>query len=238
VSLGLGGKSPNIVFEDADLDAAIEGAWGAIRPKSGQICVAGSRLLVQSSIYDEFVERLAERVRKDTIAPGMEDGDLGPLTTVQQYEKVLNYVEIAQQEGGRIVTGGKAPDDGRLAGGYFIEPTVIADVDNSMRVVREEIFGPVLCAIRFEDEAEAIRIANDSDYGLVAGIWTSDVSRALRVATAMQAGQVNVNDYWASGLEIPFGGFKSSGIGREKGFQALYQYSQSRSISVRIAPAP
>jgi aldehyde dehydrogenase (NAD+) len=234
VALELGGKSPNIVFEDADLDEAIEGAWRAFTLKSGQVCSGGTRLLVQASIYQDFVERLASRVRRASIGPGVDDAELGPMTTKDQFDKVLGYLELGVAEGGRVVVGGGVPDDVALRGGYFLEPTVLADVDNSMRVAQEEIFGPVVCAIKFTDEAEAIRIANDTTFGLAAGIWTRDLSRALRVASAMESGQVYVNEYFAGGVETPFGGFKSSGIGREKGFQALHEYSQTRTVTMKV----
>ena len=238
VALELGGKSPNVVFEDADLEAAVEGAYLAFLLKSGQACSAGTRLLVQASIYDDFVGRLALRVGQARLGHGVDDADIGPLTTRSQWEKVQRYLELGVQEGGRVVVGGAVPNDDSLRGGYFVQPTVFADVDNSMRLAQEEIFGPVLCAIKFEDETDAISIANDSSFGLAAGIWTQDISRALRVANAMQAGQVYVNEYFAGGIETPFGGFKSSGIGREKGFQAMQQYSQTRSVTIKVKPGP
>jgi aldehyde dehydrogenase (NAD+) len=234
VTLELGGKSPNIVFEDADLDAAVEGAWAAFMVKSGQVCSAGTRLLVQASVYDEFVARLAERVGRATIAPGIANPEIGPLATRKQFEKVTSYLQLGVDEGARVAVGGGVPDDPALKAGYFVEPTVFADVKNSMRIAQEEIFGPVVVAIRFEDEAEAIQIANDTEYGLAAGVWTRDISRAHRVAGQIQSGQVYVNQYFAGGIETPFGGFKSSGIGREKGFDALRSYSQTRTVTVRL----
>ncbi|WP_308819421.1 aldehyde dehydrogenase family protein [Pseudonocardia alni] len=234
LTLELGGKSPNIVLADADLDDAARYAFAAFTFKCGQVCSAGSRLLVESAVHDEFVERLVERARKARIAPGIEDPDLGSLATAAQYEKVRSYLEIGPAEGARIATGGGLPSDERLAGGYFVEPTVLIDVDNGMRVAREEIFGSVLSVIRFDGEDEAVRIANDTEYGLVAGVWTTDLGRAHRVAAEIEAGQVFVNEYFAGGVETPFGGFKSSGFGRENGFEALKHYTQSKTVTARI----
>lgn len=236
VTLELGGKSPNIIFADADIDTAVAGSWTAFTVKSGQVCSAGTRLLIESTVYDEVVGKLVERAKQATLAPGIDDPDIGPLATRAQFEKVTEYLDLGVAEGAHVAVGGRVPDDPRLAGGYFVEPTVFTDVDNAMRIAQEEIFGPVVCAIRFDTEDEAIHIANDTVYGLAAGVWTQNVSRALRVASRLEAGQVYVNEYFAGGIETPFGGFKSSGIGREKGFEALRSYTQLRTTTVRISP--
>jgi aldehyde dehydrogenase (NAD+) len=235
LTLELGGKSANIVFDDADLDAVARSSWTAFTIKSGQVCSAGTRLLVQANIYDEVVERLVARAKTATVGPGIDNPDIGPLATRAQFEKVTGYLKLGLEEGARVAVGGGSPSDAGLQAGNFVEPTIFADVDNSMRIAQEEIFGPVLCAIRFEDEEEAIRLANDTPYGLAAGIWTSDVSRAHRVAGALDSGQVYINEYFAGGIETPFGGFKSSGFGREKGFEALRYYSQLKTVTLRIS---
>jgi aldehyde dehydrogenase (NAD+) len=234
VTLELGGKSPNIVFEDADLDAAARGAIRAINFNAGQVCSAGSRLLVHVSVHDEMVRRLVELDRAVTLGPGIEDPGMGPMTTIDQWNKVRYYLELAKQEGAKFACGGGVPEDPKLRGGQFIEPTVIVDVDNSMQIAREEIFGPVLCVIPFHDDEEAVAIANDSEFGLVAGLWTSNLSRAHRVAARLQAGQVFVNEYFAGGVETPFGGYKRSGIGREKGLEAMKHYAQLKTVSIRL----
>ncbi len=235
VTLELGGKSPQIVFADADLQQALDTTARAILQNAGQTCSAGSRLLVQRAIHDEAVSYLAEAFRRVRIGPGLEDPDLGPLITAQQRERVLRFVQGAVQDGARLAYGGTVPDDPALSGGYFFAPTLLAGVQPGMAVACEEVFGPVLVVLSFEDEADAVRLANGTEYGLVAGVWTRDAGRAHRVAAQMMAGQVFVNCYGAAGgVELPFGGYKRSGFGREKGMEGLLSYTQLKTVALRM----
>jgi len=231
VTLELGGKSPNIIFEDADLEKTIPGVLVGFSANSGQICSAGTRILVQKSIYDTFSEALAKAA--STIPIGIDETfpSLGPLANKTQYEKVLDYYGVAKEEGAIALTGGGPVEETK---GYYVKPTVYTNVNADMRIYKEEIFGPVGVLIPFETEEEAIQIANDSEYGLAAGIWTQDVSRVHRVASKLQAGQIYVNSYFDSGVEAPFGGYKKSGIGREKGMIAIKNYLQVKSVIVKL----
>lgn len=228
-SLELGGKSPNIVFADADLPAALEGVVGGIFAAAGQTCIAGSRILVQQDIHDEFIDRFAARARSIRLGDPLSwETEVGTIACAPQYQKVLDYIEIAQREGARLVAGGGAPD--ALGSGLFIEPTVFDQVDNSMRVATEEIFGPVASVIAFEDEEEAMAIANASEFGLAAGVWTTDLGRANRCARRLQCGTVWINTYRRTHHASPFGGFKQSGIGRENGPGALEEFTEVKSV--------
>jgi aldehyde dehydrogenase (NAD+) len=233
LTLELGGKSPNIIFDDADLDQAIPGAVRAFTGNAGQVCLAGSRLLVQSSVHDEAVARLEAAVAEIQVGPHA-DARIGPITTQAQYERILNFFEVARADGARLVVGGDRRREGHWGGGWFVPPTVYADVTNDMRIAREEIFGPVLVVIPFDDEADAVRIANDTEYGLAAGIWTQNLARAHRVAGALEAGQIYVNEYQAGGVETPLGGYKNSGYGREKGVEALHHYTQLKCVTIKL----
>lgn len=235
LTLELGGKSPNIVFEDADLEAAAVGSAMAINANAGQVCAAGSRMLVQRSVHDEMVDRLVAIQESVRLGHGLDNPDMGPITTRAQFEKVKDYLELGIAEGASAAVGGSVAQDEELRRGQFVRPTVFTGVDNSMRIAQEEIFGPVLCVIPFDTEEDAIRIANDTKYGLTAGLWTQDLGRAHRVAGRIEAGQVSVNEYFAGGIQAPFGGFKESGFGREKGVEAIYHYLQTKTVSIRIA---
>lgn len=231
VGLELGGKSPHIVFEDADFDKAVAGVVSGIFGSAGQSCVAGSRLFVQKSIYPRFIEALVERTR--AIRVGMPDDpgtEMGPLVSRAHRDKVAAYVDLARQEGGKVLVGGGFPEAPELANGWFYMPTVIDGLSNKARVCQEEIFGPVLVALPFEDEADVIAQGNDTVFGLAAGMWTGDYARAWRVARELDAGSVWINTYKQSHIATPFGGFKDSGIGREKGLHGLRLYSQVKSL--------
>jgi (Z)-2-((N-methylformamido)methylene)-5-hydroxybutyrolactone dehydrogenase len=227
VSLELGGKSPNIVFPDADLPNAMNGVIAGIFAATGQTCMAGSRVLVHQEIYDMFSKTLAERAAQIKIGDPLDPAsEIGTVSCRAQYEKVLHYIDIAKSEGARLVAGGKRPEDPALSAGLFIEPTVFTDVTNDMRIAREEIFGPVAVLIRFRDEDDAVRIANDTSFGLAAGVWTNDVARAHRMIRRLRAGIVWVNDYRKVNYSTPFGGFNESGIGRENGVHAVDEYTE------------
>jgi aldehyde dehydrogenase (NAD+) len=238
VSLELGGKSPNIVFPDANIDDAVNGVVSGIFAATGQTCVAGSRLLVHAGIHDAFVERLLNLARAARMGDPMSlDTQVGPVTTPAQYHKVLDYIEVAKADGATLLMGGGAAKRPECGDGWFVEPTIFGDVRNEMRIAQEEVFGPVLAIIRFRTEDEAVAIANDCQYGLGAGIWTSDIGRAHRMAEQIQAGIVWVNSYRAVSFMSPFGGYKSSGMGRENGVQAIREYLQTKSVWINTGAA-
>lgn len=236
VTLELGGKSPNIVFEDASIEDAARGAISGIFAASGQTCIAGSRLLVQRSVYDEVCEKVVALAATAKLGDPMDPGtQVGPITTMAQREKVLGYVEIAKTDGAKLLLGGGRPDDPGLGKGWFVQPTIFGEVSNSMRIAREEVFGPVLSIIPFADEEEAIEIANDTIYGLASGVWTSSIRRAFTMADRIRAGTVWVNTYRAVSYLAPFGGYKMSGIGRESGLAAIDEYLQTKSVWINLA---
>jgi aldehyde dehydrogenase (NAD+) len=236
VSLELGGKSPDIVFADADLDAAVPGAAMAVFANSGQICSAGTRLFVESSIYDEFVGRVAEYGKQLKVGNGLDPNtQVGPLVSQQQYDRVSDYLAIGQKEGARALAGGGKLTEGALAKGYFVQPTVFANVEDTMRIAQEEIFGPVISAISFKDTDELIKRANATMFGLGSGVWTTNVSKAHGVAKALRAGSVWVNCYQAMDPAVPFGGYKMSGYGRESGKQHVEEYLNVKAVWVKTA---
>ena len=235
LSLELGGKSPNIVFPDADFDAAVRAAlWGVFGNK-GEMCTAASRLLLHEDIYDRFLEELAPRARKLRLGNPLDSTtQMGPQISARQMDRILDFIEIGKQEGARIVCGGERDTDGEKARGFFIKPTIFADVTPTMRIACDEIFGPVLCAIRFRDADDAIRIANSTTYGLASAVWTRDIKLAHRVAAEIKAGSVWVNTYNAFDSASPFGGYKQSGFGRDLGSYALEQYTNVKSVWVAL----
>lgn len=236
ISLELGGKSPNIVFEDADLDVAANGAIAGIFGATGQTCMAGSRLLVHESIHDVLLEKIVERTRDIKLGDPMDaETEMGPVSNRPQLDKVLEYIEIARRDGAKIAYGGTMD---KSLGELFVLPTVLSDVTNDMRIAQEEVFGPVLSVIKFKDEADAIRIANDTHFGLAAAVWTQNVHRAHRVAHALRAGTVWINAYRVVSYATPFGGFKQSGIGRENGMDAIREYTETKSVYVELTGQP
>jgi aldehyde dehydrogenase (NAD+) len=237
VALELGGKSPNIVFADADLDKAAAGAIKAIYGSTGQSCLAGSRLFVQRSIHDDLVARITELADAMRLGdPLAADTDMGPLAIRAQLEKVERHVAQACAEGATVAAGGRVPDDADLQRGYFYRPTVLTGVRNEMAIAQEEVFGPVLAVIPFDDEADVIRQANATRFGLASGIWTSDLGRAHRVARALRAGTVWINTYRAIAPAVPFGGYKASGLGRESGLESLDEYLETKAVWIDVTP--
>ena len=233
VTLELGGKSPQIVFRDADLDDAAATVVKAIVQNAGQTCSAGSRVLVQDEIYDSFTDDLAKRFRALRLGAADQDLDLGPVVNAKQKARIESYLDLARRDGLPILAEGELGTN-VPGGGFYVRPTLIGDVPPDHRLAQEEIFGPVLVAIRFRDEEDAVRIANGTNFGLVAGVWTRDIGRGLRLSKRIKSGQVFVNNYGAGGgVELPFGGVKGSGHGREKGFEALYGFASMKTVAVK-----
>ena len=234
VTLELGGKSPQIVFEDADMEAVANGVVSGVFAATGQTCIAGSRLFVQEGLHDELIERLAEKASSIKLGNPLET-EMGPVAFKEQLEKVQGYVDVGRAEGAEVVYGGGRPDTPELRDGFFMEPTILTGVDNGMRIAREEIFGPVLSVIPAESEEEVVRQANDTPYGLAAGVWTKDLQRAHRVAHALKAGTIWVNSYRTLSFNAPFGGYKQSGIGRENGLESVNEYTHTKSVWVELS---
>ena len=231
VTLELGGKSANIVFDDAEIDNAVKGAVSGIFAATGQTCIAGSRLLVQRKIHDQFMDKLLTLARTARMGNPLEDTtQVGPITTKPQFNKVLEYIQIAKGEGAACVLGGAAATRPECGAGWFVEPTIFTGVDPKMRIAQEEVFGPVLSVIVFDTDDEAVEIANDTLFGLAAGVWTTSIKRALRMSERLEAGTVWINTYRAVSYMSPFGGYKRSGLGRESGLTAIRDYLQEKSV--------
>ncbi len=231
VTLELGGKSPNIVFADANLDNAVKGVISGIFAATGQTCIAGSRLLVQRSIHNEFVDRVVKFAATARMGdPSDLETQVGPVTTRPQYERVLGFIESAKADGARCLLGGGPARRPECGEGWFVEPTIFGDVNPSMRIAREEVFGPVLAVLPFDDDDDAVRIGCDIPYGLAAGVWTENIGRALTMANRLEAGTVWINTYRAVSYMVPFGGYKRSGIGRESGIDMIHEYLQTKSV--------
>lgn len=233
VSLELGGKSPNVIFADADIRRAVQGAVAGIFGAAGQTCVAGSRLLVQRSVYSEVRDAVAERAGRVRLGDPRDPAtEMGPVANRPQFDRILALIDAAKSSGASLAAGGGRATGAALDDGFYVEPTVFADVDPTSSLAQDEVFGPVLSIIPFDDEADAIRIANDTEYGLAAGVWTSDVSRAFRMTEALDAGVVWVNTYRTSAAQAPFGGTKQSGYGRERGEEALDDYTFVKNVMI------
>ncbi|MFC7064195.1 betaine-aldehyde dehydrogenase [Halobacillus seohaensis] len=239
IALELGGKNPNIVFADADFETAVDQALNAVFFHAGQVCSAGARLLVQDSIHDEFVEALVERTKQIKLGNGFDDStQSGPLISKEHLEKVESYVDIGVKEGANLIVGGKRPEAEELQSGFFFEPTIFTNCETSMQIVQEETFGPLLTIERFSTEQQAVQLANDSKYGLAGAVWTTDIRKAERVSSELRMGTVWINDFHPYFAQAPWGGYKSSGIGRELGKQGLEEYTEVKHVFENTNPAP
>ena len=230
--LELGGKNPLLVFDDADLDAAVESALDAAFDNSGQVCSSVSRLVLHHAIHDAFLEKFVEGARKVTVARGVDDAMIGPLVSQAQHSKVLSHIASARAGGARLLLGGGIPQG--MEQGWFIEPTIFADVDPLSEIATQETFGPVVTAFHFGTEAEALHLANHLAYGLVAGVFTRDIDRALRLSRRIEAGSVWINGWFIGGVQAPTGGIKASGVGRERGQQGIRNYTRMKTVGIRV----
>lgn len=239
VTLELGGKNPNIIFADADFNSAVDGALFGAFANQGEVCSAGSRLLVEESLHKKVVEAMLAKISRIKLGHGLTPGvKMGPLVSAEHREKVESYIAVGKDEGAKLICGGKRPEGAEFAKGNFLEPAIFDNVKPSMRIAREEIFGPVLSVISFKDEAEAVQIANDSDYGLAAGVWTLNINRALRVIRELRAGITWVNTYHPTHNELPWGGYKQSGNGRELGLYGIEAYLETKQVNINLDEAP